>query len=303
MFKDEVNVWIKYCYEMNQNVKYIVCFVIGWWLVSCAETRKEQVGHLVREWKGREIVYPNNMLYSILGKDTSYIPKSEYTIVNYIDSGGCTSCKLQLTEWKRLIAQLDSVGNTSVLFFLYPKSRKEMIYILKRDNFTHPVCLDTEDSFNKLNKFPQDEMFHTFLLDRDNKVLAIGNPIHNPKVKELYLKIISGDKSTKEEAASQTTVACSNMVIDMGKFDWRQSQSATFTLTNAGNNPLVITDAITSCGCTTVDYEKEPVRPGNSIALTVHYKAEHSEHFDKMITVYCNTKIAPIRLKITGNAE
>lgn len=36
--------------------------------------------------------------------------------------------------------------------------------------------------------------FHTFLLDKDNKVLAIGNPIHNPKVKELYLKIIQGEK-------------------------------------------------------------------------------------------------------------
>ena len=33
----------------------------------------------------------------------------------------------------------------------------------------------------------------TFLLDRNNRVIAIGNPIYNPKVQELYLKIIKGE--------------------------------------------------------------------------------------------------------------
>ena len=27
--------------------------------------------------------------------------------------------------------------------------------------------------------------FQTFLLDKDNKVAAIGNPVHNPKEKEV----------------------------------------------------------------------------------------------------------------------
>ena len=35
--------------------------------------------------------------------------------------------------------------------------------------------------------------FQTFLLNRNNKVLAIGNPIHNPKIRELYVKIIRGE--------------------------------------------------------------------------------------------------------------
>ena len=50
--------------------------------------------------------------------------------------------------------------------------------------------------------------FQTFLLDKDNKVLAMGNPILNPKIKELYLKIIRGNDivSTAGKGITQTKV-------------------------------------------------------------------------------------------------
>lgn len=284
-------------------MKCIVLFIMGFMFFSCKESGKERMGRLVREWEGREIVYPNNTHFTVFGNDTNYFSKSEYTIVTYVDSVGCTSCKLHLPEWKRLINQLDSIKNTSVLFFLHSKNEKEMAYIFKRDDFTHPVCLDNEDAFNKLNKFPAEMMFQTFLLDRDNKVIAMGNPIHSPKVKDLYLKIILGDKAPKKEINNQTTVVCKNNIIDMGKFNWQQEQKTHFTLENTGNGPLAIIDVITSCGCTSVVYSKEPIRPGNSIEFEVHYKADHPEHFNKTINVYCNSASSPIKLEIKGSAE
>ena len=39
--------------------------------------------------------------------------------------------------------------------------------------------------------------FQTFLLNKNNKVMAIGNPILNPKIKELYMKIIQGEEIVK----------------------------------------------------------------------------------------------------------
>lgn len=284
-------------------MRRLLFFVVVFCLFSCQETEKERVSRLVREWEGKGIVYPHNAHFSILGRDTNYLPKSEYTIVAYVDSIGCTSCKLQLPQWKRLIAQLDSIENTTVLFFLHPKDKKEMAYILERDNFTHPVCIDEKDAFNKLNKFPIDMTFQTFLLDKDNNVIAIGNPVHNPNVKELYLKLILGDKAPKKKEKIQTTVASDKTIADMGKFGWKEERSENFILTNTGNNPLVIIDAITSCGCTSVAYNKEPVRSGNSVELKVRYKADHPEHFNKTITVYCNAASSPLKLEIKGSAE
>ncbi|WP_373758627.1 DUF1573 domain-containing protein, partial [Bacteroides heparinolyticus] len=54
---------------------------------------------------------------------------------------------------------------------------------------------------------------------------------------------------------------------------------------------------------TTVTYSKEPVQPGKEIVLEVSYKAEHPEHFNKTITVYCNAEISPLVLQINGDAK
>ena len=147
--------------------------------------------------------------------------------------------------------------------------------------------------------------FQTFLLDRNNRVIAIGNPIYNPKVKELYLKIIKGEKIERRDESKviKTEVDASNISVSLGGFDWQEEQKATFILKNVGDKPLVIQDVATSCGCTTVAYSKEPALPGKEIDLEVVYKAEHPEHFDKTITVYCNTENSPLVLKISGDAK
>ena len=95
----------------------------------------------------------------------------------------------------------------------------------------------------------------------------------------------------------------SNISVSLGRFDWQEEQKATFILKNVGDKPLVIQDVATSCGCTTVAYSKEPALPGKEIALEVVYKSEHPEHFDKTITVYCNTENSPLVLKISGDAK
>lgn len=284
-------------------MKCLMFCIIGVLLFSCKESKKERVNRLAREWDGKEIVFPNNMSFTTMGKDTNYLFKREFSIVTYVDSVGCTGCKLQLTKWKYLITQLDSICDISTLFFLYPKDKKELNYLFEQERFTHPVCIDEQDSFNKLNRFPDDMMFRTFLLDKDNKVIAIGNPIHDPKIKEFYLKVISGDKFLKKEETIQTTVACSNAIIDFGKFDWKQEQKSHFIIENTGNNPLVVIDVATSCGCTSVEYNKEPVRPGDNVELIVYYKANHPEHFNKTITLYCNASSSPIKLEIKGSSK
>ena len=209
--------------------------------------------------------------------------------------------------WREFIHRLDSTypGKVSVLLFLHSKSEIELLYALKKNGFDYPVCIDENDKLNRLNHFPSDMAFQTFLLDKDNKVLAMGTPILNPKIKELYLKIIRGNDivSTAGKGITQTKVHIDVSFLRLGNFDWQEEQKATFILKNIGDNPLVIQDVATSCGCTTVAYSKEPALPGKEIDLEVVYKAEHPEHFDKTITVYCNAETSPLVLKISGDAK
>jgi hypothetical protein len=176
--------------------------------------------------------------------------------------------------------------------------------LLKQYDFEYPVCIDLKDSLNALNHFPPNESFHTFLLDRTNKVVAIGNPILNPQIKELYLKIISGEDTISiAKTQVQTNLQVDKEMIDFGTFPWQQEQVAEFTITNTGKEPLVLIDVTTSCGCTSVDFPKAPIPAGEKAVMKVTYKADQPEYFNKTITVYCNATGSPFQLKVRGNAK
>ena len=165
-------------------------------LTACKENNKEKFAQLVQEWQGKEIVFPQDMAFTrFVTEPVDYrIPDAEYKVLVYVDSVGCTSCKLQLPKWKELIAHVDSAtnGNVPFIFVFQSKDDRELRYILKCDNFDRPVCIDRNNRFNSSNRFPQDITFQTFLLDKDNKVKVIGNPVHNLAVRDLYLKQITG---------------------------------------------------------------------------------------------------------------
>lgn len=89
----------------------------------------------------------------------------------------------------------------------------------------------------------------------------------------------------------------------MGNFDWQKEQKVTFIMKNVGDKLLAIEGVDTSCGCISVEYSKEPVRPGMDLNLSIIYKAEHLEHFSKTVRIHCNSESSPIILTVSGNAQ
>lgn len=78
----------------------------------------------------------------------------------------------------------------------------------------------------------------------------------------------------------------------------------TFKFTNTGTAPLIIQQAIASCGCTVPTFTKTPVRPGESGTIDVTYngKGKYQGHFKKVITVRSNAKEnGVVRLYIEGD--
>lgn len=61
----------------------------------------------MQEWKGREILYPNDMHFFMQGRDTLNADSiCMYKIITYIDSIGCMSCKLGLSQWQDFFVNL-----------------------------------------------------------------------------------------------------------------------------------------------------------------------------------------------------
>jgi hypothetical protein len=93
------------------------------------------------------------------------------------------------------------------------------------------------------------------------------------------------------------------MVIDMGEIPQNIPKSADFTLTNDGKEPLIISSAKASCGCTTPKYSTEPILPGKSSVLTATYNALTPGVFNKAVTVITNADTNPVILTIKGTVK
>ncbi len=271
---------------------------------ACRETREEHVERLIQKWQGKEVKFPENPIFTRFINDTVDYQTSatRYKIVIYVDSMGCMSCKLQLHRWKEFITQVDSVSGNTIpfLFFFQSKDNEDLRRILKRDNFSIPVCIDTEDRFNKLNNFPSDMMFQTFLLDKDNKVVVIGNPIHNLAVRDLYLKEIAGIEHVK---LPETTLVTNQEEYDMGTVGENETKAQQVILSNNGTEIFKLKGITTSCECTTTKQEWTEIDPGETATLTVYYKTEQPGDFYRTVTIYGNVPGESLTLSLVGKVK
>jgi hypothetical protein len=72
---------------------------------------------------------------------------------------------------------------------------------------------------------------------------------------------------------------------DFGKVKQNVPAVYYFEITNKSDKPLVIENAHATCGCTTPEYQKEPIAPGKTAKLKVQYNAANGGHFEKGVYV------------------
>lgn len=89
---------------------------------------------------------------------------------------------------------------------------------------------------------------------------------------------------------------------DFGKFNEADGRvTTTFTFTNEGMVPLVLTNVRASCGCTTPKWTREPIEPGQKGEITVTYNpAGRPGRFQKTVTITSNATEPSKRLYIKG---
>lgn len=73
----------------------------------------------------------------------------------------------------------------------------------------------------------------------------------------------------------------------------------TFQIVNTGAQPLKLDDVHASCGCTTPEWNREPIAPGATAQIKVGYNAAAEGPFEKMISITYNGSQSK-QLKIKG---
>lgn len=110
-------------------------------------------------------------------------------LVIYYTSAGCMSCNINHLSDLEDVFSLRHNGMFSPIVIFSPDTQayKELIRNLKLQAYPYPIFIDKNNMFQQLNRsLPSDTRFHNFLLDKNNRVVLVGNPIWNETIKALF---------------------------------------------------------------------------------------------------------------------
>lgn len=116
--------------------------------------------------------------------------------VVYCDSTECSACRVStLARYNDLFyyADISEVEFMPVILFsVSPSQLPELEKSLLYYQFPHPIYIDENNIFSKINPhLPADKRLHSFLLDKNNNVILVGDPTSNHDLWALYKKTIN----------------------------------------------------------------------------------------------------------------
>ncbi|MBJ04333.1 MAG: hypothetical protein CMP65_00325 [Flavobacteriales bacterium] len=93
-------------------------------------------------------------------------------------------------------------------------------------------------------------------------------------------------------------------VWNFGSIKEGDSPEFTFTFENSGTEPMIISNAKGSCGCTVPQWPKEPIAPGEKGEISVKFNSKNKKGSqNKTVTITANTTPPTTKLRVTGQIE
>lgn len=86
--------------------------------------------------------------------------------------------------------------------------------------------------------------------------------------------------------------------MDYGTIDHYADGNREFKFKNTGKEPLLITNCQGSCGCTVPTWPKEPIKPGASNVIKVHYATDRVGAFEKQLQLLLTQSLLLKLLKL-----
>ena len=269
--------------------------------LSACKSDKDRMAEIVEEWQGREIVFPEVMTDFLTG-DTIDLSDADFTIFTYVDSVGCTGCKMKLQVWREFLNSLDSAANSDVRFVMVADGTDvdELSYITKRYGFEYPIYVDAGHRMADTYSFPDKVALQTFLLDKDRKVMSIGSPVYSSDIEKMYKAIISGKMAFSSDADALVTVEPNR--INLGKVSPRESASLSVIFNNSGADTVHFRQIESSCDCTNLSIHDKALPPESKVEATLTFSGDTVPgKFERTVHVYFEDFEYPAVIYIFGN--
>ena len=106
----------------------------------------------------------------------------------------------------------------------------------------------------------------------------------------------------EEEPMRGPRISFTENSFDFGEITQGTKVEHVFEFENVGNEPLILSDVRTTCGCTAPEWPRDPIAPGKKARLKVVFNSTGKMGMqNKVITVMSNAVNNPERVKIVTN--
>ena len=120
----------------------------------------------------------------------------------------------------------------------------------------------------------------------------------------LFVASAQEKATTPAAPASLAEITFDKETHDFGNLEYAGNGTFEFKFKNTGKEPLIISDAKGSCGCTVPTYPKNvPIKPGETQVIKVTYDTKRAGNFNKTVTVTSNAKTPSKTLTIKGKVD
>lgn len=128
------------------------------------------------------------------GERTTYNSEdSTYRLVVYLDSLSCSTCFIShMMDYLDTVEEFDSAG-IKTIFLFEPKQGMEEDVISELSPYAYPfkIMVTKNGTFSSANShLPSSSVMHSFLINKENNVMIVGNPDKNAIVRDLMLDIV-----------------------------------------------------------------------------------------------------------------
>ena len=105
---------------------------------------------------------------------------------------------------------------------------------------------------------------------------------------------------TTTNPTSKAILSLESDVVDYGTIDQGSEPLRLAKFTNTGTEPLIITGAKGSCGCTVPNWPKDPIMPGETSQIEIRYDTKRVGAINKTVTVTSNDPAGKHTLRVVG---
>jgi hypothetical protein len=115
--------------------------------------------------------------------------------------------------------------------------------------------------------------------------------------------LIFGQDAPAKENKNAPEIVFTSVVHDFGTIPYEGDGTYVFEFKNTGKEPLVLSEVRSTCGCTTPEWPKEPIKKGEKGKITVKYNTKIMGTFTKPVYVTSNAKTSKVTLTIKGTVS